>query len=166
MNNNKKEKKNKSLVISAVVLIAIIIILSGVATYFLTNNKNQDDKTLADTEIIKEMSYGNIEKLEMTLRSTSVKVKVKDIEEEKDGIKYVIVFKLSRFGRNTLDILKSLDVMKKCAPVLIIAVIPLIWFAVAAQPTVIHTFFQYRNIALTYWAVGAFICVIYNKAVA
>ena len=60
----------------------------------------------------------------------------------------------------------SLDVMKKCAPVLIIAVIPLIWFVVAAQPTVIHTFFQYRNIALTYWAVGAFICVIYNKAVA
>lgn len=38
---------------------------------------------------------------------------LKDIEEEKDGIKYVIVFKLSRFGRNTLDILKSLDVMKK-----------------------------------------------------
>ena len=30
-----------------------------------------------------------------------------------DGVKYVIVFKLSRFGRNTLDILKSLDVMKK-----------------------------------------------------
>lgn len=29
---------------------------------------------------------------------------LKDIEDEKDGVKYVIVFKLSRFGRNTLDI--------------------------------------------------------------
>lgn len=38
---------------------------------------------------------------------------LKDIEEEVDGVKYVIVFKLSRFGRNTLDILTSLDVMKK-----------------------------------------------------
>lgn len=38
---------------------------------------------------------------------------LKDIEDEKDGVKYVIIFKLSRFGRNTLDILKSLDVMIK-----------------------------------------------------
>ncbi len=38
---------------------------------------------------------------------------LKDIEAEKDSIKYVMVFKLSRFGRNTLDILSSLDLMKK-----------------------------------------------------
>lgn len=38
---------------------------------------------------------------------------LKDIEDEKDGIKYVMVFKLSRFGRKTLDILKSLEVMKQ-----------------------------------------------------
>ena len=86
MNNNKKEKKKKSLIISAVILIAIIIILSGVAIYFLTNNKNQDDKTLAYTDLIKEISYGNIEKIEMTVGSTSVKVKVKDIEEEKKSV--------------------------------------------------------------------------------
>ena len=86
MNNNKKEKKKKSLIISAVILIAIIIILSGVAIYFLTNNKNQDDKTLAYTDLIKEISYSNIEKIEMTVGSTSVKVKVKDIEEEKKSV--------------------------------------------------------------------------------
>ena len=38
---------------------------------------------------------------------------MRDIEDEKDDVRYVIVFKLSRFGRNTLDILKSLDTMKK-----------------------------------------------------
>ena len=36
-----------------------------------------------------------------------------DIESEKDGVKYVIVFKLSRFGRKTLDILKAIDLMEK-----------------------------------------------------
>ena len=36
-----------------------------------------------------------------------------DIEEERDGVKYVIVYKLSRFGRKTLDILKALEIMKK-----------------------------------------------------
>lgn len=86
MNNNKNEKKNKKLMISAVILFAIIIILSGAAIYFYTNNKNQDDKILAYTDLIKEMSYGNIEKIEMTVGSTSVKVKVKNIEEEKKSI--------------------------------------------------------------------------------
>lgn len=38
---------------------------------------------------------------------------MKDIESEKDGIKYVIIYKLSRFGRKTLDILKALDLMEK-----------------------------------------------------
>ena len=84
MKNNKNNKK--TLIISAVVLIAIIIILSGVAIYFLTNNKDKDDKTLAYTDLIKEISYGNIEKIEMTVGSTSIKVKVKDVEEEKNSI--------------------------------------------------------------------------------
>ena len=86
MNNNKNEKNKKSLIISSIILIAIIIILSGVAIYFLTNNKDQDDKTLAYTDLIKEISYGNIEKIEMTVGSTSVKVKMKDVEKEKTSI--------------------------------------------------------------------------------
>ena len=86
MDNNKNRKKNKSLIITSVILIAIIIILSGVAIYFLTNNKDQDDKTLAYTDLIKEISYGNVEKIEMTVGSTSVKVKMKDVEEEKKSI--------------------------------------------------------------------------------
>ena len=83
MRNKKGGKNNKNLIISAIVSIAIIIILSGVAIYLLTSNQNQDDKTLAYTDLIKEISYGNIEKIEMTVGSTSVKVKIKDEEEEK-----------------------------------------------------------------------------------
>ena len=86
MNDNKNTKKNKNSIIITVSLITTIFILSVIAIYFLINNKNQDDKILAYTDLIKEMSYGNIEKIEMTVGSTSVKVKVKNIEEEKKSI--------------------------------------------------------------------------------
>lgn len=36
-----------------------------------------------------------------------------DIVEQKDGVTFVICFKLSRFGRNTADILNSLKLMKR-----------------------------------------------------
>lgn len=34
-----------------------------------------------------------------------------DIESEKDGISFVLVFKLSRFGRNAADVLKSMQLL-------------------------------------------------------
>ena len=54
--------------------------------YFVSKNQNQDDKTLAYTDLIKEMSYGNVEKIEMSVGSTSVKVKMKNVDEEKKSI--------------------------------------------------------------------------------
>ena len=83
MNKNKNGKNNKKLLISAMILVAIVIILAGIAVYFVANKSGKDDKTLAYTDLIKEMSYGNIEKIEMTVGSTSVKVKMKNVEEEK-----------------------------------------------------------------------------------
>ena len=86
MNKNNDKKNNKELLISAIVLIALILVLSGVAAYFIITSKNKDDKTLAYTDLIKEISYGNIEKIEMTVGSTSIKVKVKDVKKEKESI--------------------------------------------------------------------------------
>ena len=86
MNKNKNGKNNKKLLISAMILVAIVIILAGIAVYFVANKSEKDDKTLAYTDLIKEMSYGNIEKIEMTVGSTSVKVKMKNVEEEKKSI--------------------------------------------------------------------------------
>ena len=85
MDKNKK-KDNKKLLISLISSLVVVIILAGVAIYFMTNSKEKDDKTLAYTDLIKEMSYGNIEKIEMTVGSTSVKVKVKNVEEEKKAV--------------------------------------------------------------------------------
>ena len=86
MNKNNDKKNNKELLISAIVLIVLILVLSGVAAYFIITSKNKDDKILAYTDLIKEISYGNIEKIEMTVGSTSIKVKVKDVKKEKESI--------------------------------------------------------------------------------
>ena len=82
----KNKKKKKELLIFGIITIIIILLLAGIAIYYMRDNKEEDEKTLAYTELIKEMSYGNIEKIEMTVGSTSVKVKVKNQEEEKKSI--------------------------------------------------------------------------------
>ena len=35
-----------------------------------------------------------------------------DMEDGKDGVDFVLVFKLSRFGRNAADVLSSLQIMQ------------------------------------------------------
>ena len=83
--NGKNEKRNKILVgVLAVILIATLAILS----YFLFFNKTSEseEKELAYTDLIKKVSDGEIEKIEMTVGSTSLKVKQKNVEEEKTVI--------------------------------------------------------------------------------
>lgn len=38
---------------------------------------------------------------------------MEDIKSGKDGVSYVLVFKLSRFGRNAADVLATLQVMQE-----------------------------------------------------
>ncbi|MBR0351548.1 MAG: ATP-dependent zinc metalloprotease FtsH [Clostridia bacterium] len=85
MNNNKK-KQDKKLWIILSILIVIAIIMAIVLFFVLKNKDKKDDTTLAYTDLIKEISYGNIEKVEMTVGSTSIKVKIKNQEEEKSAI--------------------------------------------------------------------------------
>ena len=75
--DNNEKKKNKKLLLILVILIALVAI-SVVTIFLVMNNKGdqKDEKTLAYTDLIKEISYGNIEKIEMTVGSTTVKVKV------------------------------------------------------------------------------------------
>ena len=80
-NNKKKEKK---LLIGLIILL-VILLVSLTATIMLLN-KNKEDNKLAYTDLIKEMNYGNVEKVEMTVGSTTVKVKMKNEEEEKTTI--------------------------------------------------------------------------------
>ena len=86
MENNKNKPKKEKLILSLSILAVLILILVGMMIFYITKNQNSDDKTLAYTDLIKEMSYGNIEKIEMTVGSTSVKVKIKNNETEKKAI--------------------------------------------------------------------------------
>ncbi len=82
-NNNKKNNKN---LIFILVLILLIALIAGLGFYLVRNKDKEDEKTVAYTDLIKELSYGNIEKIEMTTGSTTLKVKMKNEEEEKTSI--------------------------------------------------------------------------------
>ena len=82
--NNKN--KSKQYWLTALVVILVIVAVALVGLYFNKNKTKEDEKTLAYTDLIKEMSAGNIEKIEMKTGSTTVKVKVKNEDEEKTSI--------------------------------------------------------------------------------
>ena len=87
MKDNKEGKQdNKRLALLITCLIILLVAVIGTAIFYVKNKDKREEKTLAYTDLIKEMSSGNIEKIEMTTGSTSVKVKIKNVEEEKTSI--------------------------------------------------------------------------------
>ena len=82
-----KDKMKKILnILLHVILIAVIILMIAVTAYFIYSSekeKNSEDNILSYTQLVDEVNKGNVEKLEMTAGSTSVKVKLKGVEEEK-----------------------------------------------------------------------------------
>ena len=80
------EKNNKKQIVLIAVLVVLMIALA-VMIYFVTSNSDEkNEKEISYTELINEINEGNVEKIEMTVGSTTVKVKLKDVEEEKTGI--------------------------------------------------------------------------------
>ena len=80
---DKPKDKNK-LYYSILAAVAIILVIVGV---LLLNNKDftkKEDMELAYTELIKKIDSKEVEKIEMTVGSTTVKVKLKNVEEEKN----------------------------------------------------------------------------------
>ena len=85
-NKKKPEKKNKYIIyyiIIAALLLAIVVI-SGVL--LMNNKKQKDENTIAYTDLIQKIDKGEIEKVEMTVGSTSIEVKLKEQEEKKKAI--------------------------------------------------------------------------------
>ena len=87
MNSNKDEnKKNNKYMLIGIAVAVFVLLVSLIAAYFIVNNKDKENVDLAYTELIKKMSDGEIEKIEMTVGSTSLKVKLKNVEEDKKAI--------------------------------------------------------------------------------
>ena len=55
MNKNNNGKKDNKLLISSIILIMITVFLAGIAIYVVTSKQDNDDKTLAYTDLIKEI---------------------------------------------------------------------------------------------------------------
>lgn len=76
------QKKSKNILLGVLIGLLILALVCGIAYYLIQNNKKEDENTLSYTDLIKEISYGNIEKIEMTVGSTTVKVTKKGESEE------------------------------------------------------------------------------------
>ena len=80
--NNKKDK-----IYYTVFGIIIVICIIAICVALITKNKNtEDNKELSYTDLITKISENAVEKIEMTVGSTSIKVKLKNEEEEKNAI--------------------------------------------------------------------------------
>ena len=82
---NNEQNKKKQYLLAGILMVLVIVI--AVAVYFITaDGDKEDEKELAYTELIQELNDGNVEKIEMTVGSTTIKVKLKNVEEEKTTI--------------------------------------------------------------------------------
>ncbi len=85
-NKNNDKEQNKKLLLSLVgLLLLLVILIAGIIIYNSYNSK-EEENTIAYTDLIKEISYGNIEKVELTTGSRTAKVKFRNEEEEKTAI--------------------------------------------------------------------------------
>ena len=90
--NNKNNDKGLKKWLKTFFILGILIVIGLIIILKLQGNKN--DTTLAYTDLIKQISTGNIAKVEMTTGSTSIKVVLKqEIDENgkivENGAKYV-----------------------------------------------------------------------------
>ena len=107
--DDKKRKddknKQKQYLIFAILML-VVVILAAVIFFFTTNNEEErDEKELPYTELITEINAGNVEKIEMTVGSTTVKVKLNGEEEEKKSdIEETIEEQTSTAGLDDIDL--------------------------------------------------------------
>ena len=83
--NNKDNAKQN--ILNGLLVLVLLITLALVAIYTLKTKNQEYDKTLAYTDLIKQISSKNVEKIEMTTGATSIKVTLKTkIEKNKEDI--------------------------------------------------------------------------------
>ena len=86
-NDDKNNKINK-IAIAVTAILTIVLIIAGYFIFFHNkdNKVNEEEVDKAYTSLIKQINDGEIEKIEMTVGSTTVKVKEKNVEDEKEVI--------------------------------------------------------------------------------
>ena len=80
-NNNNKDKIYYT-IFTIITILAVLIITFGM----LNKNNNSSEKEISYTELITKIEENAVEEIEMTVGSTSIKVKLKNIEEKKNAV--------------------------------------------------------------------------------
>ena len=79
--NNKNNKKKLIMVLVSILVIALVTLIF---------NSQKEKENLAYTELLNHIENDNVENMEMTVGSTTLKVKLKDRENEEDTEKVII----------------------------------------------------------------------------
>lgn len=83
----KKDKNKEKVYYSIIILTALIMIITVLGIYLVrSQEQDKQQQDIAYTDLIKKIDDGQVEKIEMTTGSTSVKVKLKEEEKEKPAI--------------------------------------------------------------------------------
>ncbi len=141
--NKKKNENIKTIILS--VLLLIVIVLGGFA-YYLMNQKQEDEKELAYTELIQNINEDKVEKIKMKTGSYSVIVTLKGEGEEEDRQKTVLVPSIQAFmewinekvdkegkdieliEENVNPILKIVDTLFSLLPTILLVVLMIMFF--------------------------------------
>ena len=86
--DNDKKKNILNMVVNVIVIALLIALIAGVIFFIYKNNqeKNSEENKLSYTQLIDEVNKGNVEKIEMVTGSSSAKVKLRGVEEEKTSL--------------------------------------------------------------------------------
>ena len=88
--NNKKDKDRNKKVLLWIIIVALSLVIFGTIVYTLIKEKKDEDVIPEDqisyTDLIKQINDGNVEKIKMTVGSTTIKVNLKEQEEPKTAI--------------------------------------------------------------------------------
>ncbi len=82
----KEKPKNKIFKIVLSIAVIVLLVLITVFTLINNNGKDKNEKELSYDDLLVQIKEQKIEKIEMTVGSTTIKVKQRDVEEEKTTI--------------------------------------------------------------------------------
>ena len=89
MNKDKNKEKKKKTLLCGIIVVLIILLATLIGIFVIRDNKDEDklkEDEIGYTDLIKQIDSGNVEKVKMTVGSTSIKVTLKGEEKPKSCI--------------------------------------------------------------------------------
>ena len=111
--DNKKEyKKNKNATYLIIGIAVLCVVLIATTAYLLITKDKEKNKELSYTDLIQKIDDGTVEEVEMTVGSTSIKVKLKDEKEKKQAIipstqAFVELVQQKKLDGNTINLIQK-----------------------------------------------------------